>query len=254
MIKLKDLLKETQTLSSEELWKIFESAYKVIFDIDDIELIDNKELYPPDYCHQYFVIKLSFNYKNHPFKCYHRLFYYKFPANEKKGLSYTEWMEMLKVSKESFEPLKISKELLKVKNPLIVFTLSVYDDEDKSQKSIFNWSDPIGENDKLNNIGDAVAESKKIIDKYLDEESGGSETADPYTPDPIPKNNYFSLKEILNGGDTSNIQSFQQIRDTHDPKGLNHDLTLTCVKCGRKETCKCSKPKKEFKGICSDCQ
>lgn len=48
-------------------------------------------------------------------------------------------------------------------------------------------------------------------------------------------------------------KTFQQIRDEHDPDGTKHDLTLTCIKCGAKHTCRCTKPKKEFKGICPDC-
>jgi hypothetical protein len=52
---------------------------------------------------------------------------------------------------------------------------------------------------------------------------------------------------------TADVKTFQQIRDEEDPKGQNHDLTLTCVKCGTTETCRCSKPKRKFKGICAKC-
>jgi hypothetical protein len=47
--------------------------------------------------------------------------------------------------------------------------------------------------------------------------------------------------------------TFQEIRDQHDPDGKQHDLRLICVKCGTSETCRCSKPKRKFEGICRNC-
>lgn len=49
------------------------------------------------------------------------------------------------------------------------------------------------------------------------------------------------------------IKTFREIKDREDPKGLNHNLTLECVHCGTKQTCRCSKPKKVFKGVCESC-
>jgi hypothetical protein len=49
-------------------------------------------------------------------------------------------------------------------------------------------------------------------------------------------------------------KTFQQIRDQEDPDGTKHDLSLECVKCGNKHTCKCSKPKRKIYGICPDCE
>ena len=48
-------------------------------------------------------------------------------------------------------------------------------------------------------------------------------------------------------------KTFQDIRNELDPEGKNHDLTLTCVKCGTTETCRCSKPKRKFNGVCPKC-
>jgi hypothetical protein len=48
-------------------------------------------------------------------------------------------------------------------------------------------------------------------------------------------------------------KSFKAIKNELDPEGKNHDLTLTCVKCGTTETCRCSKPKRKFQGICDKC-
>jgi len=49
------------------------------------------------------------------------------------------------------------------------------------------------------------------------------------------------------------MRTFQEIRDAEDPDGTKHDLTLQCVKCGTKHTCRCSKPKRLMKGICDEC-
>jgi hypothetical protein len=53
--------------------------------------------------------------------------------------------------------------------------------------------------------------------------------------------------------DYEETKTFQEIRDREDPKGFNHDLTLECVHCGRTQTCRCSKPKRLFKGVCESC-
>jgi hypothetical protein len=53
--------------------------------------------------------------------------------------------------------------------------------------------------------------------------------------------------------DYDETKTFQEIRDREDPKGVNHDLTMECVHCGRKSTCRCSKPKRLFKGVCESC-
>ena len=52
---------------------------------------------------------------------------------------------------------------------------------------------------------------------------------------------------------TPTYKTFNQIKNEQDPTGKNHDLRLTCVKCGTSETCKCSKPKRKFEGICYKC-
>lgn len=48
-------------------------------------------------------------------------------------------------------------------------------------------------------------------------------------------------------------KTFQQIMDDEDPDGKQHDLTLTCAKCGTTQSCRCSKPKRTFTGICPKC-
>lgn len=48
-------------------------------------------------------------------------------------------------------------------------------------------------------------------------------------------------------------RTWKMIRDALDPDGSKHDLRLKCVKCGNEETCRCSKPKREFLGVCNDC-
>ena len=53
--------------------------------------------------------------------------------------------------------------------------------------------------------------------------------------------------------ENSEVKTWAQIRNENDPDGKHHDLRLKCVKCGNTETCKCSKPKREFSGLCNDC-
>lgn len=48
--------------------------------------------------------------------------------------------------------------------------------------------------------------------------------------------------------------TWTEIQNKEDPKGLNHDLRLTCVACGNSQTCRCSKPKRLFEGICPSCE
>lgn len=48
-------------------------------------------------------------------------------------------------------------------------------------------------------------------------------------------------------------KTFQEIRDREDPQGKKHDLTLECVHCGTTQTCRCSAPKRKFKGCCESC-
>ena len=48
-------------------------------------------------------------------------------------------------------------------------------------------------------------------------------------------------------------KTWRQIEDEQDPDGKNHDLKLTCTKCGKSQTCRCSKPKRTFYGICPSC-
>jgi hypothetical protein len=62
----------------------------------------------------------------------------------------------------------------------------------------------------------------------------------------------IKLKDILLENEAP-IKNFFQIKNEEDPNGLNHDLRLVCVKCGTSQTCRCTKPKREFKGICHKC-
>jgi hypothetical protein len=52
---------------------------------------------------------------------------------------------------------------------------------------------------------------------------------------------------------TPSVKTFREIQNELDPERKHHDLTLTCVKCGTTQTCRCSKPKRKFNGICKKC-
>jgi CheY-like chemotaxis protein len=60
------------------------------------------------------------------------------------------------------------------------------------------------------------------------------------------------IKELTKAAQVG-AKSFDQIRSEEDPGGKSHDLRLTCIKCGASQTCRCSKPKREFKGLCAVC-
>ncbi len=49
------------------------------------------------------------------------------------------------------------------------------------------------------------------------------------------------------------VLTWKEIQDKEDPEGKNHDLHLTCIKCNNSRTCRCSKPKRKFEGICDKC-
>ena len=51
----------------------------------------------------------------------------------------------------------------------------------------------------------------------------------------------------------SKVKNWAEIRNENDPDGSHHDLRLTCVKCSNTSTCRCSKPKRTFEGLCYDC-
>jgi Fe2+ or Zn2+ uptake regulation protein len=61
----------------------------------------------------------------------------------------------------------------------------------------------------------------------------------------------IKLKSLLK--EDEQPKTFFEIRREHDPDGMKHDLRLVCLKCGTTETCRCSKPKRTFEGICNDC-
>lgn len=63
----------------------------------------------------------------------------------------------------------------------------------------------------------------------------------------------MKLRDIIESIIGETLPSFQQIIDKYDPDGQKHDLTLTCVKCKKTQTCRCSAPKRKFEGICDEC-
>lgn len=54
-------------------------------------------------------------------------------------------------------------------------------------------------------------------------------------------------------GKKASLESFFDIRNREDPNGINHDLRLTCAQCGTTQSCRCSKPKRNFVGLCESC-
>jgi hypothetical protein len=69
----------------------------------------------------------------------------------------------------------------------------------------------------------------------------------------VLKGVYQAVEDSLVASKTASLKTWGEIRDEQDPGGKGHDLRLTCDVCGNVETCRCSKPKREFHGICYDC-
>jgi hypothetical protein len=63
----------------------------------------------------------------------------------------------------------------------------------------------------------------------------------------------IKLKALLTESSNVEYKTWKVIRQEQDPVGKNHDLTLSCVKCGTTSTCRCMKPKRKFEGICDKC-
>ena len=79
--------------------------------------------------------------------------------------------------------------------------------------------------------------------------------AGPNAPcdNPYPRMNNKMAKMEEDAGKSKKVLTFSEIRNKYDPDGKRHDLTLKCVKCGTTQTCRCSKPKRKFEGICDEC-
>ncbi len=64
----------------------------------------------------------------------------------------------------------------------------------------------------------------------------------------------YSVANKVDGKKASEgVESFSEIVDREDPNATNHDLHLICVECGTEQTCRCSKPKRDFYGLCNKC-
>ena len=80
---------------------------------------------------------------------------------------------------------------------------------------------------------------------------------------PESEMNLGGVVKLILGGDGGGVPSlvkvaaeertFRQIHEEEDPGGKGHDLFLKCTRCDASETCRCSKPKREFRGICDKC-
>jgi hypothetical protein len=184
-VKLKQLILK-ESLSAEDVSKTFTNAYIVLFDIDKEYIeIDTKSLLPPSFSYFYYALKVNIVYRNRKYKIHHQFFYYKFPENELKGLSYDEWMNMLSVS-EKFKDIEVFPHSLKEKNPLYKFTTSIYDDD----------GNHIGyESKNFHSITDIITKTKEIIDKF-----DGDNENDEYVDAPIPtKSRDMALREGFYG-------------------------------------------------------
>lgn len=188
MIKLKQLLCESSQLSSAKLASVIKSAYVSMFDIDDVEVIKSKELGAPSFAYTYMTVSVRIGYKNRQFLIYHKLFHYKFPKEETKGLSYSEWMDMLHYA-EKFPPNITTDEMIKGNNPLIIFNASINDASQGAKITGFEMYKNlihIGDVENKHNILTLLTEVKSIIDKYGDDSS--EEEEEPFVPTPSVHN------------------------------------------------------------------
>jgi hypothetical protein len=169
-------------LNANELSKVLSSAYRVVLDTDDVKVIKKEDLFPPSYVHQYIAVNVFFTYKLRQVVVYHKLFYDKFPKQERKGLSYDQWMDMLDVA-EKFPKLSISKDLIKGNNPLVRFNVVVFELVEKEKLDYFNYN-RLGEKDDIRNVGDVIKTVKAIIDKLGGDKEEDDEPVVPQFPPP----------------------------------------------------------------------
>ena len=112
---------------------------------------------------------------------------------------------------------------------------------DKSQLAI-------GTAVELEHTGDPE-EAKRICIDHLKEDP--NYYTKPMKKDWGPEEAMDRIEELAKVASTE--RTFRQIHEDEDPDGKGHDLFLKCTKCETSETCRCSKPKREFRGICDSC-
>lgn len=65
---------------------------------------------------------------------------------------------------------------------------------------------------------------------------------------PIARYNTAISEQIF-----GHIPTFDEIRNKFDPDGKSHDITYQCCKCSTSQSCRCTKPKTLWIGICDKC-
>lgn len=87
------------------------------------------------------------------------------------------------------------------------------------------------------------------VEKYIKQKKGGTMSAVNTTS--LANETMGRYAQEAGAGEFN--KSFRELRNEHDPDGTKHDMTMQCVKCGTTESCRCSKPKRMFKGLCDKC-
>ena len=181
MIKLKPLI--TESLSAHALAEILAKAYVSIFDIDDVSVTRSIYIGPPAFVHSWVNIHMRIIYKGVDYIVANRIVHYKFPPQEKDNLSREEWDDML-VHAEKMPSVRMTKDDIIQKNPLIRYDATVYKNEfHKDTLDAFNM-DIIGEVYWTHSLGDLVIKTKAVIDKSGTGDGGDRDNLDkPVAPD-----------------------------------------------------------------------
>lgn len=177
MIKLSfyaKLLTES-IVNSEYLQRQFESAIRVIFNIDSADILPHdrksKQINPPIYAHSYNTTNIVFRYKDQPILMTIHMYHFKINPIELKSLSDGD----IRTAVQNVPNVNTTDDLLKSNNPLIKINaiLSFYHDRETSSHVDHNKLN-IGKVTG-NNIADVVKKAKSLLDESSDGGNGGDE-------------------------------------------------------------------------------
>lgn len=114
---------------------------------------------------------------------YIKLYHYKFPKNELRGLSHEEWMDMLKLAEKMPEVPTTEQDLIR-RNPLIALNSPVKDADsvDKYDFSAYFKMRDLGEVEDAKSVQEFVQRVKKIIDGHSNDPRGEESPKTPLEP------------------------------------------------------------------------
>jgi hypothetical protein len=179
--KLYELIQESVEIGLSDYTKKLKAAYRIIFDLDDSDVIQvkNKEGAQASYLHNSFKVNIEFFYKGKKYMVYHDLLHYKIPHKIISGQKYEDWDEFLK-KLEKFDYIPMTDDLLKSKNIQVRTLFHIYQTNEETdrfgiQKRILLES---GE------MYASLAEIVQYIKNVIDEKDDSDDNEDEFQPEP----------------------------------------------------------------------